>query len=137
MGVALFQRLVHQLGDHAHRRLRLVILVHQLRHLHERAGDTLRQHQEGEQGADENRIVGCQRQIDPERISAGDGKPFKGPNAGLDHGGDIAFACLELGDMRNLDVPGGALAIFQRQRLHGAHALQGLDQKAPRWPSAS
>ena len=83
-GAPFLRRLVDKLGDDADRDPRLVVLVDQLRHLHQRAGHALRQHQEGEQRADIDRIVGRQREIDADGIRAADREPLERPHAPLE-----------------------------------------------------
>ena len=52
-------RLIDKIADNGDRNSRFIVLIDQLGHLQQRAGHALRQHQEGEERADINRVVGA------------------------------------------------------------------------------
>ena len=126
VAVTLFLGLVDELSDDVDRDADLVILVDELRQLHQRARHPLRQHQKGEQRADERGIRGGQRQIDADGERPGDGQPLQRTHSGLDHRHQPAGTFLRRGHAADMHVPHLPLAAFERERLHRANAGEGL-----------
>ena len=129
-GAAFFRLLIDKVPDDSDSDPRFVILIDELRHLHQRSGYPLREHQEGKQRADVDRIAGRKREIDAERESAADRQSLQRPHAGLNKVGHHAFGEPELGHPRHQHIPEVTLTRIERQRLDRARPEQRLRQKS-------
>ena len=124
-------RLVDELRDDGDGDPGLVVLVDQARRLEEWRGDPLGEHQEREQRADIDRVLGAQRQIDADGKRPGHRQPLDRPRHRLDEVGGQALGIAELPDLGGLDVPEVAVARIEGERLDGADAVDRLDEERP------
>ena len=114
--------LVDKLAHHRDGNARFVILVDEFRHLHQRPGHPLRQHQERKQRSDVNRIVGRERKVDADRERAVHRQSLQRPHPGLHQIGHHAFGETQLRHPRDMHIPGVSLAGIERQRFNRAGA---------------
>ena len=118
-------------GDKTNSQARLVVLLHELSHLHQWPDDPHGEQEEGKEGADIDRIVGAQDQIHPKREGARNRQPLQRPHHGLYEVGGHALGKAKLCNAGNVHVPHLPLFCIESERLNGANAMNILDQKCP------
>ncbi len=129
IGAPLFGLLVHDLGNAGHRQADLFVLVDELGQRDERRHDAPAEHQECEQRADIDRIVGGDRKVDAECQRAADSQDLQRMHDRLDRVGDLAFLEMRLGGAERPGCPRCGLTRGDRERLRGADAVDVLDQE--------
>ena len=119
-------RVVHDLAQHLDRERGFLVLVHQADDLHQRADHAVRHHLERDQRADGQLQAEDVERADRDHADHHELFQQLGHGAGGDRHAADAEMHLDAGG--RVLVPELALLGLDRQRLDGAHAVDGLDQ---------